>query len=413
MRRALLSAFLPLTFSIIAQEVSAQDRFAFAITDVAKDGMNWISLRKLDLGNGQYSDILLNGTDMKTAVFDASSRKPITLQADARYGNTISMPFSNGVAAAAYDRDHNRLYFTPMFVDQLRYIDMKTMKVYYVTGQEFTGKGNMHGDEGKIVTRMVIAPDGYGYAITNDGSELIRFSTDKKNVIENLGALVDDPANKMISIHNRCSSFGGDMICDDAGNLFILTAYNNVFKVNTDTKVATHLGRIQNLPANFTTNGAVVNADGQILVSSAVDGSGWFTVDPKSWAATSFTAANGVYKSSDLANSNYLSTKAKGANDFTLISRAEEKFSKMISIYPNPVTNNRVTLLFNKVPQGDYSIELTDVLGRSVQQKKISITSETQTEVLPLNESNSKGVYMVKMYDSEKLSVYTQKVVVQ
>ena len=127
MRRALLSAFLPLTLSIVAQEVSAQDRFAFAITDVAKDGINWISLRKLDLGSGQYSEMLLNGTDMKTAVFDATSKKQLTLQADARYGNTISMPFSNGVAAAAYDRDHNRLYFTPMFVDQLRYIDMKTM----------------------------------------------------------------------------------------------------------------------------------------------------------------------------------------------------------------------------------------------------------------------------------------------
>ena len=58
---------------------------------------------------------------------DSTSRMP-------RYGNILQAPFATGVAAAAYDKKHNRLYFTPMFVDQLRYIDLKTMKVYYVTG---------------------------------------------------------------------------------------------------------------------------------------------------------------------------------------------------------------------------------------------------------------------------------------
>ena len=38
----------------------------------------------------------------------------------------------------------------------------------------------MHNDEAKIVTRMVIAPDGNGYAITNDANTFIRFSTGKK-----------------------------------------------------------------------------------------------------------------------------------------------------------------------------------------------------------------------------------------
>jgi hypothetical protein len=412
MRRSLLSVFLPLASLVVTNTIQAQDRFAYAITDLTKEGINWTSLRRLDLQTGAYSDVLLNGTDTKTSVFDAVSKRQLELQPDNKWGNLLRIPFSNGVAAAAYDREHNRLYFTPMFVDQLRYVDLKTMKVYYLADQALSGTGNMHQDESKIITRMVIAPDGYGYAINNDGTSLIRFSTGKKPMIENLGTLVDAQTNGGVSIHNRCSAFGGDMISDDKGNLFILTAPNNVFKVNIENKVATYLGHINGLPATFTTNGAVVDGDGNLVISSAVDASSYFLVDTKSWNATAYQLAASVYKSSDLANGNYLSSSAKKA-DIPMITRAEEKFSKLISVYPNPVTANRLTVQFNKVPQGDYTVELTDVLGRSVMQQKVSINAEIQSQVLPLSETNSKGVYMVKVYDLEKQSVFTQKVVVQ
>ena len=79
-----------------------------------------------------------------------------------------------------YDKKNNRLYYTPMFIDQLRYIDLKTMKVFYVADRAFTGKPQKSSDQGNIVTRMVIASDGNGYAMTNDGTQLIQFSTGKK-----------------------------------------------------------------------------------------------------------------------------------------------------------------------------------------------------------------------------------------
>lgn len=411
MRRVLLASFLPLALSAFSSPASAQDRFAFAITDVTTEGVNWTVLRKLDLKTGQYSDILLNGAESKSAVYDAVSKKEVSLQPDSKWGNLLQVPFSNGVAAAAYDRDHNRLYYTPMFVDQLRYIDLKTMRVYYVNDQQLTGAGNMHNQEGKIITRMVIAPDGYGYAISNDGSSLIRFSTGKNVTIESLGSLVDAPSNA-VSIQNRCTSFGGDMVCDDAGNLFIITAFNNVFKVNVETKVATHLAQIQGLPAGFTSNGAVVDGDGNILVSSAMNASAYYAVDPKTWTATSLGLSS-VYKSSDLANGNYIATRAKSVTDVPLMSRTEERFARLISVYPNPVTSNKITIQFNKVPKGDYTVDLTDVLGRSVMLNKLNVAAENQTQVLPLKESFSKGVYMVKVYDADNQSVFTQKVVVQ
>jgi hypothetical protein len=416
MRRILPSSFLFSALCISALSLHAQnDRFAYAITDLSKDGAGWNALRKLDLQTGAYSNILLDGTDAKAVAFDASSKKQLTHQPDARFGNLLQMPFGTGVAAVAYDKKHNRLYFTPMFIDQLRYIDLKTMKLYYVSDKAFTGLGNMHNDEGKIITRMVIGPDGTGYAITNDGNTFIRFSTGKKPSIQNLGSLVDDPANKGISIHNRCTSFGGDMIADDKGNLVIISARNNVFTVSPQTRVAKHLGAIQGLPQNFTANGAVVDNHGFLLVSSAVDGNSYYVVNTKSWEAKPYAAANGIYRSSDLANSNYLTSKSeKNYNEEDLaLSRRAQANANLISVYPNPVTNHQVTLQFSKVPKGDYTIELTDVLGRSVQQKRVTISIEDQVQTLQLNEKNSKGIYLVKVLDRSKKSVFVQKVMVQ
>ena len=413
MRRALPAVFFSAALAATANLHAQADRFAYAITDVSKDGYGWNVLRKLDLQTGQYSDVLVNGTDAKVAVYDASSKKQLAMQPDAKWGTLLQTPFSTGVAAAAYDKRHNRLYFTPMFADQLRYVDLKTMQVYFVTGQPFTGAGDMHNDEAKIITRMVIAPDGNGYAINNDGTSFVRFSTGKKPKIEQLGSIVDDPANNGVSVRNRCTSFGGDMIADDDGNFYIISARNNVFKVNADSRVATHLGTIKNLPANFTVNGAVVDGDGNLLVSSAMDSKAYYVVNPKDWSAAVFAGPQSVFRSSDLANSNYLSTSRNKTTEIATITRPEEKFSKLIAVYPNPVTANRVSVQFNKVPQGDYTVELTDAMGRSVMQKRIVINNEVQVQPLTLTEGAAKGVYLVKVYDAEKQSVFTQKVIVQ
>src|SRR5688572_25321441 len=219
MRIILLCCFSLLSGSVM----NAQDQFAYAITDLTKEGASWNAVRKLDLKTGAYSQVLFNGTDEKTVVFDAVSSKQFEQVADARWGKALHAPFSTGVAATAYDKKNNRLYFTPMFIDQLRYIDLKSMKVFFVQDQPFSKLGNMHNSESKIMTRMVIAPDGFGYAVTNDGKTLVRFSTGKKMRIEQLGTLTDDPSNA-ISIHKKTVSYGGDMIADDEGRLYIISS---------------------------------------------------------------------------------------------------------------------------------------------------------------------------------------------
>ena len=209
------------------------------------------------------------------------------------------------------------------------------------------------------------------------------------------------------------------MIADDQGNLYILSARNQVFKVNTETKVATYLGGIKNLPQKFTVNGAVVDSEGSLLVSSAVDGSAYYVVNPKNWTAAPYAGATSIYRSSDLANSNFLSSRIFSPlrpelQNVSLIKAAlADKFAKLISVYPNPVSTENLTIQFNKVPDGEYVIELTDVLGRTVLQKRVTVNMEDQVQTLPISRSYTRGTYLVKVFDKGARSVFTKKVLVQ
>lgn len=419
MRKNLPLAFLLLGSVLASGIAGAQtDRFAYAVTDISEQGYNWQFVRKLNLQTGEYGQVLLSGNDVSAMNYDASSKKQLTSPlSDARLGGTVNAAFGTGVAAMAYDRKNNRLYYTPMMFDQLRYIDLKTMKVYYVTEQGLSGKSEKSSDQGNIVTRMVIGSDGNGYAMTNDGTQLIRFSTGKKLQITDLGSLVDDPSNKGVSVHNSCSSYGGDMIADDDGNLYVFSARNHVFKINIESKVATHIGYISGLPNGFTVNGAAVTDKNQVIVASAVQGGSLFTVDTKSLAATAYPIAGSVWFSSDLANGNLLQTGSQPKQTVTpdLMSRTivGNTGDGKINIYPNPVTNNQFVIQFNQLDAGTYTIQVTDVTGRQVVQQQVNLGGDNQTQTVKLGSSASKGIYMVKVTDQASKAVFTTKLVVQ
>ncbi|MES1215066.1 MAG: T9SS type A sorting domain-containing protein [Bacteroidota bacterium] len=407
-----LSGILLLPFFLQAQ----RDRFAFAVTDVNVEGSNWSYLRKLNLETGKYSDVLLNGNDASVAAFDASSKLQVSgLLKDTRTGIPANAAFATGVAAIAYDKKNNRIYYTPMLIDQLRYIDLKSMKVFYVTDKVFTGMPEKSSDQGNVITRMVIASDGNGYALTNDGTHLLQFTTNKSLKITDLGTLVDDPANKGTSIHNSCSSYGGDMVADDDGNFYVFSARNNVFKVNIETRVATFLGAIKGLPSGFTVNGAAVNDHNQVIVSSALKTTSYFTVDPKTWTATAYQITGTLWHSSDLANSNLIvsGNKPKGVTPELLTNVITNSIDNRVQIYPNPVTNNKFVVQFNQLEAGNYSLQLLDVMGRQVQQRKLNISGENQTQEININPSASRGVYMVKIIDHNSKAILSTKVVVQ
>ena len=391
------------------------DRFAYAVTDMQGQPAGWNFLRKLDLRSGEFSQVLLSGNDMNIMAYDGSSKKQLTPQNDARYGQLANAAFGTGVAALAFDRRNNRLYYTPMFVDQLRYIDLKTMKVFYYSDLAFTGKPEKSSDQGNIVTRMVIASDGNGYAMTNDATQLIQFSTGKKLAIKDLGAIVDAPSNNTISIHNSCSSYGGDMIADDNGSIYVFSARNNVFKINLETKVATYMGVISGLPNGFTVNGAAVNDDNRVLVASAMQAGTYFTVDMKSFAATPYTVAGSIWQSSDLANSNLLvsGNRPKATETELMKNKPLNLDETKINIYPNPITENQFVVQFGQLEPGNYTIQVTDAMGRQVIQQAVTLSGANQSQMIKLSSSSAKGVYLVKVLSDGSKAVFSTKLVVQ
>lgn len=390
---------------------SQSDRFAYAVTDINKDGANWSFLRKLDLQTGAFSDVILNGNDVNPLAYDAATKKQLTApMQDARFGNLANAAFGTGVAAAAYDKKHNRLYYTPMFIDQLRYIDLKTMSVYVVTGKDFSGQKQKSADQSNIITRMVIAEDGNGYALTNDGMHLVQFSTGKNLTINDLGTVADAAENKTVSVHNSCSSFGGDMIADNDGNLYVFSARNHVFKINIESKVATHLGIISGVPANFTVNGAAIDNNNQVWITSAVDATALYTLDINTLAVKAIKSDN-AWRTSDLANSNILRTKKPVATPELIAASAA--IDSKIQLYPNPVTNNQFNVQFTDAEAGNYTIQVTDARGLQVSQKNVSISGKGNVSAVNLNGVAAKGIYIVKVTDHNSKIVFSNKIVIQ
>lgn len=404
------------SFLLISMITAAQsNRMIYAITDIQQQGANWNFLRKLSLPSNSISNVLLNGTNANQEAYDAATGKRIEhFNTAAKYEYPLQPAFSSGVAALAYDKKNERLYYTPMYIDQLRYIDLKTMKVYYASGRLLSGTGDQPTEQGTVISRMTIAGDGSVYALTNDAMHLIRISKGRNIMTEDLGIIVDAPENKSVSIHNSCTSYGGDMIADNEGNLYLITGRNHVFKFDPETKVATHIASIKGLPATFTANGAAVDHNNKIIISSAADTTApYYIVDPGTWTAKAFSISGEVWRSSDLASSNLLRTKKASVSTIEAIEDAVNNNNNNLQVFPNPVTENQFTLQFTRVPAGNYAVQVTDVMGRQVALRMVNVNAEEQTENIKLHPNTAKGIYLIKATEEGGKYSFTKKFVVQ
>ncbi len=330
-----------------------------------------------------------------------------------------AQPTATMVAAAAYDKNHDKLFFTPMRIGELRWLDLNAkgdQKKFYSLRSPLFAASETTRDEAKNFTRMVIGADGNGYALTNDASRLIRFSTGKKVVITDLGGLIDDESNKNISVHNQCSSWGGDMIADAYNKLYIISANHYVFSVDVDTRVAKYIGYINGLPANYSTNGAAVDKDGAIVVSSANAFAGYYKFTLSDFNAKKIEGSDLVYNASDLANGNLLFQKeadAKknfGSADFKAVVPV---ITNEAHIYPNPVTNSEFKISFDGQQAGRYNVIITDLSGKALMTRTVNIASKSQVETIQLNRGFAKGVFMVKVTDATNKFIFTERIVVQ
>jgi hypothetical protein len=239
-----------------------------------------------------------NNTHVYTVTTDNISRHIVYVNGSEKIQG--DKPFATNSAAMAYDKKHERLYYTPMGINQLRYIDLKSGKIYFFENEPF-GRVTGMGDGPNQITRMVIASDGNGYALTNDGRNLIRFTTGKDPVITELGELNDEMADAKASVHSR-NGYGGDMVADANGNLYLIQANRNVFKVNIETRMAKWLGVIKGLPQGFSTNGAMVEAGSKVIIASSESTVGYFRFDLLTLESEKVSGSPDVFNASDLAN---------------------------------------------------------------------------------------------------------------
>lgn len=410
-RILLLAALVSFT-----QISSAQKRnHAFAITGI-NGSAAWNNIAAVDLSKAQVSNRLFSNDASAYALFDATTRKALPAQKTTLVNGKITMttqsPTETMVAAAAYDEYHNKLFFTPMRINELRWVDLndhsQTMKVYSVTSQKLINADVQ--DVPNQITRMCMGADGYGYAMTNDAMHLIRFSTGNNVTITDLGSVVSE--KNSLTINNACGGWGGDMVADTKGNLYVVSANHNIFKVNIETRVASFITRLNDIPGEHTTNGAAVDDDGMLILGCATVTDAFYKINPADWSVTKIENKGGQLNVSDLASSNFLFETKKNAGN-TPAGDIREVYNEKIIAYPNPVTDGFVRISFNKQPKGNYSIQLVDLMGRVLTGKQVTISANGQLETLNVEQSMAQGFYLLRIMDSNKKTILAKKLFVE
>jgi hypothetical protein len=402
----LSTSFIALSLASTAQDAGK----TFAITGDINGSFNWRNIRQVDLNSGKTTGTVLDAV--------AATKWQMNYPEAAKGATqTAKFPTETMVAAAAYDKKHNKLFFAPMRVADLRWIDLsaKGDATQFYSVENTTLKGLNLNDEASQLTRMDIGADGNGYAVSNDANHLIRFTTGKKTVITDLGNIIDAESNAGVSVHNKCTSWGGDMIADAYGKLYIITAAHHVFEINVETRIATHLGVISNLPGNYTTNGAAVSDDGSIIVSSANMYESFYKFNLKDLAAVKMEGSD-KYNASDLANGNLLYQKeADAKNKFTITTPpiTSDIVNTDSKVYPNPVTGNEFKVLIDGQKAGTYNLVVTDLSGKVIMNRTVNVAFKSQVETVKITNVLGKGMYFVKVTDGAKQVVLSEKIIVQ
>ena len=432
--KLLLSSFFIAIFLPGFSQLSTR---AFAITGQGNGNFNWTDIREIDMSSGNTNATLFENGKTKFSFLDADTKKPvdqiIIQNTPAATGqNSIAVspkilvssdkivianpsPTLLMSAAAAYDKKHDKLFFASMRTGQLVWLDLRNANgtPSFYTIQKPLVSNIDYNDESFNITRMTIGSDGNGYALTNDANHLIRFTTGNKIVISDLGNIVDAESNNGISVHNKCSSWGGDMVADAFGKLYLLSAGRNVFVIDPETRVATYKGTISNLSPSFTVNGAAVVDDDNVIVSSANTFEGFYKVNMKDLTSTKLVTKGQIYNASDLASSNLLhQSERQNSVGVPVLNNIEVTGNKYITIYPNPVSSGQVKITF-ETHAGKYRVALTDLQGRVIETEDVYTKAMGQIVNYKFQTKQASGMYLIKITDDANKIIYGDKLVIE
>lgn len=350
----------------------------YALTGKSSTHVMFNDFRAVDLRSGSSGTIFMNADQVQKV----HSQVLNTDVSESR--QSVHHAQSPAMATLAYS-GHN-LFFSPMFSPNIYVLNTQNKKITLVENNAIQTSACQVASH---ITRMTAGADGHVYAIDNGASQLIRISEENgKYTVTNMGKIHDRSTDPGQSLQTPAAGYGGDMVADAAGNLYILAASGNVFSVSPKTMSASFLGSITGLPEGYSLNGAAVTADGNIVVASA-KGQGFYEVDFATLRAKPLN--NGLNLNIyDLASKYFLNDLNKNVTtDFA-----------GVKVYPTKVKDGEVFIRTSDDKMKLFFVELFDASGVKVLSQSANIqrsgtasvsVHNLKTGLYILNVSNEKG----------------------
>lgn len=252
------------------------------------DGIFYRFIKTLNKADGTGGPILFDGEI--GPCYDAVSGAPLAA------GSLLDY-----VAAIAYEKSSGRIYFVNNYASNpaqdLCYIDLNASPV---CARRFTGY-KLEPNTSYNINRMAFASDGYGYAVTSHGDDLIRFSIDPGTglpVISQLGPLINDGINGSNDI---LAETGGDLFGDGSGKLYVIANSSKLYKINPATRITTFMGSITPSPTS-SSNSIAIDPAGNVYIGGSYQDV--FKVNLATMAGTSVTggSTSNVWTSGDFTS---------------------------------------------------------------------------------------------------------------
>lgn len=342
----------------------------------------------LTKGKIEFNDFrIINSNDLNSSSVLLTKNDKINLESkETEIGKICSC---GKYIAAITESLKGDLFYIPMSGQKVMKIDVVSK-----TGTEYTYQGLdiNSGNQANYYARMTTAPDGYMYALNNAGTEFLKIS--ENGTIQNLGP-ISQFVEKAKSFDQETAVYGGDMIADAFGNLYVISASQHVFKINPNKLSAEYLGQIKGLPGNYTVNGAAVERDGSILLGTSSQ-NGFYTLNIDTMEA-GFKAdyALSVY---DLSSPYFLRQ-----NEMDQISK-----DYGYSLYPTIVKNSELNIVSKSDESAVLNVSIWNLSEKRVYSNTVTVKSAGDYQ-LKLNGSLLPGIYVLKAVNQNGKEVINTK----
>lgn len=340
------------------------------------------------LGSGlAQSDIIaVSGENVKAIAF--KDFRFIDLKGDNdKVIVTRNSEMPDQVVGMSYDTKNQILIMIGMFSPDIYTYNLQTGESKRIYA---TGKANSKCQIAEQFSRMATLPNGKSYALNNSSTQLLEITPASNGYsVRDLGALNSD-----LKL-DQYKFYGGDLIADHAGKLYLISAYSHVVKINPEDLKAELIGSIEGLEKGFTTNGSAVMSNGEVLLSNA-QGKGFYTLDFKSLKAkrVDTKSSTPLY---DMASPYFIQDASTSV--------ASNAF---FSIYPTKVTDRQISIALNTKLSGIGQVLVYDIAGNNLVQSKMNLGDVKNIKSLNLN-TLSPGNYYIKVMDENGKELINEK----